>query len=42
MIAMVLEQGRIVEQGSHRTLLESGGRCASLYRKQFTEQREDS
>lgn len=39
---LVLEQGRIVEQGSHRTLLESGGRYASLYRKQFTEQREDS
>ena len=27
---LVLEQGRIVEQGSHRTLLESGGRYASL------------
>lgn len=31
----VVEDGRIVEQGTHDTLLASGGRYADLYRTQF-------
>jgi len=34
---IVLDEGRIVESGTHRELLESGGHYASLYRLQFTE-----
>jgi subfamily B ATP-binding cassette protein MsbA len=33
---LVLEKGRVVEQGSHTELLAAGGRYAQLYRKQFT------
>ena len=32
---LVLERGRIVEEGSHERLLALGGRYASLYRQQF-------
>lgn len=32
---LVLEQGRIIEQGTHGTLLGSGGRYADLHRTQF-------
>jgi subfamily B ATP-binding cassette protein MsbA len=32
---IVLDQGRIVEAGSHRELLASGGLYARLYRTQF-------
>ncbi|MFA5493357.1 MAG: lipid A export permease/ATP-binding protein MsbA [Porticoccaceae bacterium] len=34
---LVLEKGRIVEQGDHHGLLAKGGRYAQLYRKQFSE-----
>lgn len=32
---LVLERGRIVEEGGHAQLLAAGGRYASLYRQQF-------
>jgi len=32
---LVMKSGRIVEQGSHETLLEKGGLYASLYNSQF-------
>lgn len=32
---LVLERGRIVEEGGHARLLAAGGRYASLYRQQF-------
>ena len=32
---LVLERGRVVEEGSHERLLALGGRYASLYRQQF-------
>tara|TARA_R110000787_G_scaffold31791_1_gene84240 strand:+ start:1699 stop:3570 length:1872 start_codon:yes stop_codon:yes gene_type:complete len=34
---LVLENGRIVEQGNHVTLLAASGRYAQLYRQQLTE-----
>ena len=34
---LVLEQGRIVESGTHATLLAKGGVYADLYRLQFRE-----
>jgi ATP-binding cassette subfamily B protein len=34
----VLDEGRIVEQGTHDTLVRSGGVYAALYRKQLLEQ----
>ena len=33
----VVEQGRIVERGTHAELLARGGRYAQLYRTQFSE-----
>ena len=36
-VILVLEKGRIVEQGDHRGLLARGGRYAQLYQKQFAE-----
>ncbi|RLG43002.1 MAG: ABC transporter ATP-binding protein, partial [Thermoproteota archaeon] len=35
---VVLEQGKIVETGNHKSLLEQGGLYASLYEKQVLEQ----
>jgi ATP-binding cassette subfamily C protein len=32
----VVEDGRIVERGTHRELLEADGHYAALYRSQFT------
>lgn len=40
-IILVIEQGEIVEQGSHSTLLGKNGRYANLYRNQFTRDREN-
>ncbi len=34
---LVLEKGRIIEEGSHSVLLAAEGRYASLYRQQFSE-----
>jgi subfamily B ATP-binding cassette protein MsbA len=34
---LVLEKGRIIEEGSHHALLEAEGRYASLYHQQFSE-----
>ncbi|MFD8548079.1 ABC transporter ATP-binding protein [Streptomyces sp. NPDC059649] len=36
-LILVVEGGRIVERGTHETLLAAGGRYAELYRTQFTE-----
>ena len=36
---LVLEQGRIVESGSHAELLAAGGVYADLYRLQFKQDR---
>ena len=32
---LVLDRGRLVEEGSHETLLASGGLYADLFRTQF-------
>jgi len=32
---VVLDQGNVVEMGSHRELLEKGGKYAALYETQF-------
>ena len=34
-LILMMERGRIVEQGTHRELLEAKGRYAELYRSQF-------
>jgi len=38
---IVLDDGRIVESGTHRELLDAGGHYASLYRMQFSEESPD-
>jgi ATP-binding cassette subfamily B protein len=38
---LVLDQGRIVERGSHRELLEHGGLYAQMYRRQLLEEELD-
>lgn len=37
---LVLEQGRLMESGTHRELLRAGGRYAELHRAQFTDRSE--
>jgi ATP-binding cassette, subfamily B, bacterial len=37
-VILVIDQGRIVEQGTHRRLLAAGGLYAELYRTQFESQ----
>ncbi len=34
-VILMMEQGRIVEQGTHEELLDAGGRYAKLYQSQF-------
>lgn len=34
-LILMMEHGRIVEQGTHDTLLRANGRYAALYRSQF-------
>nr|WP_245572585.1 ABC transporter ATP-binding protein [Actinokineospora enzanensis] len=36
-LILVVEAGRVVERGTHETLLAAGGRYAELYRTQFAE-----
>ncbi len=36
-VILMMDQGRIVEQGRHEELLAANGRYAALYRSQFTE-----
>jgi ABC-type multidrug transport system fused ATPase/permease subunit len=36
-IILVMEAGRIIEQGDHRGLLAASGRYAQLYNNQFNE-----
>ena len=35
-LILVLDRGRIVERGTHRELLESGGHYAELYNSQLS------
>jgi ABC-type multidrug transport system fused ATPase/permease subunit len=41
-LILVVEDGSIVERGTHSDLLAAGGRYAELYRTQFTESREQT
>ena len=38
---LVIDHGRILEQGNHATLLRRGGRYAELYRQQFAQEGAD-
>jgi ATP-binding cassette subfamily B protein len=40
-LILVMDQGRIVERGTHDELLQRGGLYAELYRTQFREQAAD-
>jgi len=38
---LVLDEGRVAERGTHRELLERGGRYAQMYRRQLLEEELD-
>jgi ABC-type multidrug transport system fused ATPase/permease subunit len=38
---LVIDRGRILEQGDHESLLRQGGRYHELYRQQFTQESAD-
>jgi ATP-binding cassette subfamily B protein len=40
-VILVIEKGRVVEQGNHDELIRLGGHYYELYTNQFTEQRQD-
>jgi ATP-binding cassette subfamily B multidrug efflux pump len=40
-VILVMENGRIVEQGNHATLLAAGGAYARLYQAQFAQAMEE-
>ena len=39
-LILVMDQGRLVEMGTHRELIDEGGLYASLYETQFRPERE--
>ena len=39
---VVIDGGRIVEQGNHESLIEAGGRYHALYTRQFADERSGS
>ena len=39
---LVLEQGRIIEEGSHQQLIQQGGNYAQLYEEQLLEEADGS
>ena len=41
-VIFVIDEGRIVEQGTHEELLRNGGLYSRLYELQFREEEEDS
>jgi ABC-type multidrug transport system fused ATPase/permease subunit len=41
-VIFVIEEGRVVEQGTHAQLLENGGLYARLYELQFKDEEDDS
>jgi ATP-binding cassette subfamily B protein len=40
-LILVIEDGRVVERGTHQDMLAAGGRYQELYRTQFEEQAKD-
>ena len=40
-LILVIEEGRVIERGTHRDLLAAGGRYQELYRTQFEDQSEN-
>ena len=41
-VILVMENGRIVEQGTHASLLAAGGAYAQLYQAQFAQAMEEA
>jgi ABC-type multidrug transport system fused ATPase/permease subunit len=40
-VILVVDGGRVVEQGTHRELIRRQGRYYELYTQQFTREKED-